>query len=135
MDVLTKAQRSRNMSAIKGKNTRPELAVRSIVHHLGYRYSLHRKDLPGKPDITLVSRQKIILVHGCFWHMHKCRFGSVTPVTNARFWETKRIGNVHRDKRNLSLLRRAGWCVLTVWECQTCDKDALAKLLQEFLES
>jgi DNA mismatch endonuclease (patch repair protein) len=133
MDVLTKAQRSRNMSAIKGKNTKPELAVRSIVHGMGYRYSLHRKDLPGRPDITLVSRKKIILVHGCFWHMHNCRFGSVTPVTNARFWETKRIGNVRRDKRNVNLLRNGGWSVLTIWECQTSGKDAVAKLLRKFL--
>ncbi|HUT29110.1 MAG TPA: DNA mismatch endonuclease Vsr [Sedimentisphaerales bacterium] len=132
-DVLTKEQRSFNMSRIRNKNTRPEILVRSIVHRMGYRYSLHRKDLPGKPDLVLVKHKKVIFVHGCFWHMHKCRYGRVVPKTNKTFWKSKRQGNVARDKRNLRQLRKAGWKVLTVWECQTRNQEKLAKKLKSFL--
>ena len=111
-DVHTKEQRSFNMSRIRNKDTRPEILVRSIVHRLGYRYALHRKDLPGKPDIVLTRHRKIIFIHGCFWHMHKCRYGRVKPATNADFWQTKREGNVARDKRNLRKLRKDSWKVL-----------------------
>ena len=97
-DVLTKEQRSFNMSRIRNKNTRPEIIVRSIVHRMGYRYALHRKDLQGHPDMVLTKHKKIIFVHGCFWHIHKCRYGSVVPKTNKKFWKTKREGNVDRDK-------------------------------------
>lgn len=132
-DVLTKEQRSRNMAAIKCKDTSPEKIVRSLIHAMGFRYSLHRKDLPGKPDIVLVSRRKIIQVHGCFWHMHRCRFGRVKPATNAEFWAAKRASNAQRDRRNRRDLETRGWEVLIVWECWTKNSSALAKRLGTFL--
>ena len=122
------------MSQIRSRNTKPEMIVRSLVHRMGFRYSLHRKDLPGKPDIVLTRHKKIIFVHGCFWHMHKCRYGRVTPKTNAKFWQSKRQGNVDRDKRNLKELRKLGWKILIVWECQTRDIDKLTKRLNRFLD-
>jgi DNA mismatch endonuclease (patch repair protein) len=103
------------MFQIKSKDTKPEILVRSLVHRMGYRYSLHRTDLPAKPDIVLVKHHKIIFVHGCFWHMHRCRFGRVKPATNAAFWQKKRQANADRDKKNLRKLRRLGWKVLVVW--------------------
>ena len=132
-DVHTEEQRSFNMSRIRGKNTKPEMTVRSVVHRLGYRYALHRSDLPGHPDIVLVRYKKIIFVHGCFWHMHRCRYGRVTPATNTKFWHDKRRGNVERDKRNLRKLRRDGWRVLVIWECQTPDAENLGGKLKSFL--
>ena len=134
VDVLTPAQRSFNMSRIKDRNTRPEMIVRSIVHRLGYRYRLHKKDLPGKPDVVLVRHRKIIDVHGCFFHMHTCKYGRVVPVTNAAFWKAKRLSNVERDRRNLRALRK-DWHVMTVWECQTKDSNRLKKRLEKFLET
>ena len=133
VDIHTKEQRSYNMSQIKCRNTKPEMIVRSIVHRMGYRYSLHRKDLPGKPDMVLVRHGKIIFVHGCFWHMHNCCYGRVKPATRAKFWEQKRQGNIERDKRNIRKLRQQGWKVLTIWECQTRDLSKLAKKLALFL--
>lgn len=133
-DVLTPQQRSFNMSRIRNRDTRPEMVVRSIVHRMGYRYSLHKKDLPGKPDLVLVRHLKIIDVHGCFFHMHDCKYGKVVPATNAEFWSAKRLSNVKRDKRNLAALKRNGWSVLTVWECQTRDRNALTKRLARFFE-
>ena len=133
-DVLTKKQRSFNMSQIRNKNTRPEILVRSIVHRLGYRYALHRKDLPGKPDMVLTRHRKIIFIHGCFWHTHKCRYGKVKPATNVDFWRTKREGNVARDKKNLRKLRKDGWKVLVVWECWTRDIPKLETRLRAFLK-
>lgn len=121
------------MAAIKHKNTSPELMVRSLIHRMGFRYSLHKKDLPGKPDIVLVSRKKIIQVHGCFWHMHRCRYGRVVAATNSEFWRVKRLSNVARDKRTLRLLRNAGWDVFTVWECWTKHLPSLESRLRSFL--
>jgi DNA mismatch endonuclease, patch repair protein len=135
VDVLTPEQRSFNMSRIKSRDTRPEMIVRSIIHRMGYRYRLHKKDLPGKPDLVLVRHRKIIDVHGCFFHMHECAYGKVVPATNAEFWKTKRLSNVKRDRRNLAALRREGWRVLTVWECQTKDPGSLRKRLLKFLNS
>src|SRR4030095_10286390 len=134
-DVLTPQQRSFNMSRIRSRDTRPEMIVRSIVHRLGFRYSLHKKHLPGKPDLVLVRHKKIIDVHGCFFHMHDCRYGSVKPVTNAEFWQTKRQSNVIRDRQNLRLLKKAGWQVLIVWECQTKNLTCLQKNLLDFLKT
>jgi DNA mismatch endonuclease (patch repair protein) len=102
---------------------------------MGYRYALHRSNLPGHPDIVLVRYKKIIFVHGCFWHMHRCRFGRVTPATNAKFWQTKRRGNVLRDRRNLRKLRSAGWQAIVVWECQIKNPEKLIPHLQTFLKS
>jgi DNA mismatch endonuclease (patch repair protein) len=111
------------------------MKVRSMVHKMGYRYRLHRKDLPGKPDLVFPGRHKIIFVHGCFFHMHDCPYGRVVPKTNPEFWQTKRLSNVERDRRNIAALESGGWKVLVVWECQTKklpDAD-LAEILNIFL--
>lgn len=134
-DVLTPQQRSFNMSRIRSRDTRPEMVVRSIVHRLGFRYRLHKKNLPGKPDLVLVRHRKIIDVHGCFFHMHDCRYGNVKPTTNAEFWQNKRQSNKNRDRRNRELLKRDGWEVLIVWECQTRNRDSLQEMLTSFLGS
>lgn len=134
-DVLTPQQRSFNMSRIRSRDTRPEMVVRSIVHRLGFRYRLHKKDLPGKPDLVLVRHRKIIDVHGCFFHMHNCPYGKVVPATNAEFWRTKRESNLNRDRRNVKLLKKGGWQVLVVWECQTKHPEILEKTLSDFLMS
>jgi DNA mismatch endonuclease, patch repair protein len=106
------------MAAIRSANTKPEMRVRSALHALGYRFRLHRKDLPGRPDIVLPRLRTVIFVHGCFWHCHRCKFGSVVPATRADFWAAKRAGNVARDRRNRAALRRAGWRVFVLWECE-----------------
>lgn len=134
-DVLTPEQRSFNMSRIRSRDTRPEMIVRSIVHRMGFRYRLHKKDLPGKPDLVLVRHQKLIDVRGCFFHMHNCPYGKVQPVTNAEFWQRKRESNLKRDRRNVALLRKDGWQVLIVWECQTRHRDRLEKTLVDFLRT
>jgi len=131
-DVHTRAQRSFNMSRIKGKNTTPEVRVRKVLHSLGYRFRLHVRDLPGCPDIVLPRHGIAVFVHGCFWHMHRCRFGKVTPRTNARFWLQKRLGNVARDKRVRRNLRK-DWLVLTVWECETQNDAKLRRKLMKCL--
>ena len=133
MDVLTREQRRRNMQAIRARDTAPELFVRSLVHRMGYRFRLHCRQLPGTPDLVLRSRGAVIFVHGCFWHMHNCRFGRVRPATNAAFWARKRGANVTRDRRAVRSLRRAGWRVLSVWECQTRNVDKLRFRLRQFL--
>ena len=120
-DVHSPQQRSYNMSRIRGRDTKPELLVRSLVHQMGFRFRLHRRDLPGRPDLVLPRHRKVIFVHGCFWHMHRCRYGRVTPRTNADFWQAKRTANVDRDRRNLRKLRRDGWQTLVIWECWTRD--------------
>lgn len=135
MDNLSSKQRSYCMSHIQAKDTKPEKIVRSIVHRMGYRYSLHKKKLPGHPDIVLSCHRKIIFVHGCFWHMHKCRFGKVVPKTNNKYWQTKRQGNVERDKKNIKELKKLGWKVLIIWECQAREPEKLSKRIREFLKS
>jgi len=132
-DNLTPEQRRFNMSRIRSTNTRPELFVRSLVHRMGYRFRLHRRDLPGKPDLIFPSRRKVIFVHGCFWHMHDCRFGSVTPKSNADYWQNKRRSNVERDKGHVAALNNAGWQVFIVWECQIKSPEKLRENLLEFL--
>ncbi|MCX7044376.1 MAG: very short patch repair endonuclease [Candidatus Sumerlaeota bacterium] len=122
VDDLTSVQRSRCMAAIRSKNTKPELFVRRIAHHLGFRFRLHCRNLPGKPDIVFPRHKKIIFVHGCFWHKHRCRFGCVKPATNFSYWERKRASNVQRDKIAHYKLRRLGWRVFVIWECQTQSK-------------
>jgi DNA mismatch endonuclease (patch repair protein) len=121
------------MAGIRGKNTRPEIAVRSLLHRLGYRFRLHRKDLPGKPDIVFPARRKVIFVHGCYWHMHDCRWGRVVPATNTEFWQTKRRGNCERDVKTQAALAGQGWLALTVWECETKDMATLEEQLKRFL--
>src|SRR5262245_53740917 len=108
-DVLTGEQRRRNMAAIKGTDTGPEMKVRRLLHRLGYHYALHSKDLPGKPDLVFRSLKKAILVHGCYWHMHSCKYGRVVPATRTEFWQAKRQGNVERDCRTVAALASLGW--------------------------
>ncbi|MBN2256944.1 MAG: DNA mismatch endonuclease Vsr [Anaerolineaceae bacterium] len=132
-DVLTPEQRKFNMSRIRNKDTRPEIIVRSLIHRMGYRYRLHNAKLPGKPDLVLTRHKKIVFVNGCYWHMHKCKYGRVKPATNADFWENKRLENVKRDKRNISALKKAGWKVLIVWECWTKNPELLTKRINKFL--
>lgn len=134
-DVLTPTQRRFNMSRIRSKNTGPELAVRRVVHAMGYRYRLHVRDIPGRPDLVFPRLRKIIFVHGCFWHMHSCPRGLVQPKTNAAFWDLKRRGNVARDRSIVRTLRRAGWSILTVWECEVRRPDRLERRLRRFLSS
>ena len=121
-DVHTPEQRSRNMAAIRGGDTKPEMRVRALLHALGYRFRLHRKDLPGKPDIVLPKYRTVIFVHGCFWHCHDCRYGSVVPSTRADFWAAKRAE-----------LESVGWRVETIWECDTRDEGRLRLVLGEKL--
>ena len=131
-DVHSTEQRIGNMAAIKGKNTKPEMIVRRLLHRMGYRYVLHSAKLPGHPDLVFPSRRKVIFVHGCYWHMHECRWGSVVPATRTEFWQTKRAGNVQRDRRNEIALIDQGWGVLCVWECETKAPE-LGQRLAEFL--
>lgn len=121
------------MAAIKSKNTKPEMVVRKLVHSLGFRYRLHRKDLPGTPDLVFISKRKAIFVHGCYWHMHNCRYGRVVPKTNAEFWKRKRTSNIDRDKKNRRLLRNMGWKCLIIWECQLKNREKLQKKIFDFL--
>ena len=127
-------QRSRTMRAVKHRDTAPELAVRGLLHSMGYRYRLHRKDLPGKPDIVFGPRRKVIFVHGCFWHGHTCKRGSRVPKTNAGYWEAKIARNVERHSRQLEELSASGWTSLTLWECELADKEAVARQLRAFLD-
>jgi len=133
-DVFTRKQRSRVMAAVKAENTSPERKVRSIVHRLGYRFSLHRKDLPGKPDIVLPRHRGVIFVHGCFWHQHPRCEAAARPATNTRYWTAKLDRNIARDKRNLRTLRRMGWKPLVIWECQLKKPAALEAKLRGFLK-
>lgn len=116
-DVVDVATRSRMMAGIKGKHTQPEMAIRRYLHGMGYRFRLHRKDLPGQPDIVLPAYKLAIFVHGCFWHRHPDCFYSTSPATRTDFWRDKLAKNVERDGRQIAQLERAGWRVLTVWEC------------------
>jgi DNA mismatch endonuclease (patch repair protein) len=126
-DVFTKSKRSEVMSRIKGRNTKPELAVRSLLHRMGYRFRLHRADLPGKPDIVLPRYQTLIFVHGCFWHRHKgCRF-AYTPKTRMDFWLKKLESNVIRDIHVKSDLELLGWRVIIVWQCELRDLSLLSR--------
>ena len=132
-DVFSAAKRSEVMSRIRGKDTTPELQVRSIVHRLGYRFRLHAKDLPGSPDLVLPRLGTVIFVHGCFWHRHRgCRYAT-TPSTRRAFWQAKFDANVARDKRTAASLRHLGWSVITVWECQLRTPDRVAARLERLL--
>ncbi|MBX3372905.1 MAG: DNA mismatch endonuclease Vsr [Phycisphaeraceae bacterium] len=122
------------MSRIRGRDTRPEKAVRSLLHRMGFRFRLHRRDLPGSPDIVLPRLRTVIFVHGCFWHRHPgCRF-AYTPRTRKAFWNAKFAANRARDRRHARELRSLGWRVVTVWECRTHDQSRLASRLQAALD-
>lgn len=133
MDIVSSEKRSRMMAGIKGKNTKPELIVRKLVHGMGFRYRLHRKDLPGSPDLVFPRLKKVIFVHGCFWHRHTgCRF-AYTPKSNAQFWLDKLEGNIRRDGQAVTALETLGWQVLIVWECEVSDLPALTRKVSSFL--
>jgi DNA mismatch endonuclease (patch repair protein) len=126
--------RSENMRRITGKNTMPELIVRRLLFQHGFRYRLHRAELPGKPDIVFVSRRKVIFVHGCFWHAHSCRVAH-KPRTNEGYWAPKLLRNQERDARHLLALKAAGWEVLTIWECELRDVASVKRRLLQFLKA
>jgi DNA mismatch endonuclease (patch repair protein) len=132
MDRLSSEKRSSLMSRVRTKDTEPELRVRSALHRLGYRYSLHRKDLPGCPDLVFSSRRKVIFVHGCFWHGHTCPRGKL-PATNAEFWEAKISKNKARDERTLQTLNSLGWKAFVVWECEIRSDGRFIRRLTRFL--
>ena len=130
---MTSEQRSRTMRAVKGKDTGTEMTVRRIVHRMGYRYRLHRKDLPGKPDLVFGPRRKVIFVHGCFWHGHPCKRGDRTPKENWRYWTKKIARNKERDREHVSALKAKGWRVLVIWECEMKDTERLGKRVRTYL--
>jgi DNA mismatch endonuclease (patch repair protein) len=134
MDTLTPTQRSERMSLVKSKDTLPELAVRRLVHRLGYRYRKHGRSLPGKPDLVFAGKRKIIFVHGCFWHRHKCALGRI-PKSRLDFWEPKLEGNRKRDARNTRQLKSDGWRLLVIWECETRDLEDVGARVREFLDA
>lgn len=117
-DTISSEHRSWNMSRIRGQNTRPELRLRSLLHRAGFRFSLHAKNLPGRPDIVLTRYRTVIFVHGCFWHRHRGCRNATSPTTRREFWQEKFKQNVARDERNRTELYAAGWHVITVWECE-----------------
>lgn len=131
-DFLSPEARSALMSRIGPKNSKPEMIVRRLLHRLGYRYRLHRRDLPGTPDIVFPRRRKAIFVHGCFWHRHPDCKAASTPKTNIDFWLQKFERNVARDARNVAKLEAEGWSVLIVWSCETRNTTALASCLMDF---
>lgn len=133
MDNLTKQRRSWNMSRIKGSNTGPERIVRSILHEMGYRFRLHRKDLPGKPDIALPKHKTVVFVHGCFWHRHKGCKDATLPKTRRSFWQNKLEGNAARDKIKERALRVLGWRVIVLWECETQHAEKVGHRLNQLL--
>jgi len=122
------------MRRVRSTNTTPELVVRRLVHGMGFRYGLHSKELPGHPDLVLRRLRTVIFVHGCFWHRHSCEAASL-PATNREYWAGKQQRNSDRDRRNLRVLRSAGWSVLVIWECQTRDRARLERRLRRFLEA
>jgi DNA mismatch endonuclease (patch repair protein) len=134
MDIVSAEKRSAMMSRIRGRDTKPEMIVRRLAHRLGYRFRLHRRDLPGTPDLVFPGKRKVVFVHGCFWHRHPgCRY-AYDPKSNVERWQTKFQGNVLRDMRVKTELERLGWEVHTVWECETADNEALAGKLTRILD-
>ena len=135
-DTLSKEERSERMSRVRGKDSKPEMVVRRLVHRMGYRYRLHRRDLPGTPDLVFPSRKKAIFVHGCFWHRHPdpaCKLARL-PKSRLDFWEPKLEGNRRRDRDNQARLSELGWDVLVVWECQIGYKEQIENIVRAFLE-
>lgn len=133
MDTLTPTQRSERMARIKSKDTKPELAVRRLVHSMGFRYRLHDKGLPGRPDLVFAGRRKLIFVHGCFWHRHgDCRLARL-PKSRLDFWKPKLDANVTRDRAVENQLVALGWKILTIWECEVADETQLSERIKRFL--
>lgn len=125
----------RRMARIRKVDTKPEIVVRQLAHRLGFRFRLHRRDLPGTPDLVFPARRKVILVHGCFWHQHRCKLGRRRPQTRQEYWGPKLDGNVARDREVRKQLAGLGWGVLVIWECEVHDIPALAARLTSFLHS
>lgn len=121
------------MALIRSRDTKPEMAVRKCAHGLGFRYRLHRKDLPGRPDLVFPARKSVVFVHGCFWHGHDCRAGKRSPKSNVAYWTNKIAGNSRRDVESISQLESMGWRVLIIWECETKDRHAVGTRLSQFL--
>ncbi|MEX2650391.1 MAG: DNA mismatch endonuclease Vsr [Alphaproteobacteria bacterium] len=136
VDTLTPRQRSERMSRVRGRNTRPEVAVRRLVHGMGFRYRLHGHDLPGTPDMVFASRKKVIFIHGCFWHRHSARSCKLARLPKSRldFWLPKLDANRRRDRVNRAMLKRMGWDSMLVWECQISDSRELKVNIRRFLE-
>lgn len=137
MDRIDTSRRSANMRAIKSKGMKPEMIVRSLAHRLGYRFRLHAKDLPGKPDLVFRKKRRVIFVHGCFWHMHSAKSCKIsrTPKSNQEYWLQKLNRNRRRDRQVRDRLRRMGWKSLVIWECQTKNPKKLANRIKSFLET
>jgi DNA mismatch endonuclease (patch repair protein) len=133
MDNLTPEERSTQMRLVRSKDTKPELRVRRLVHGLGYRYRLHRAELPGTPDLVFPSKRKVIFVHGCFWHGHECKLGRV-PKSSVEYWTNKISTNRDRDRKNIQRLGELNWKCLTIWECGLNDDFTLADRIKHFLE-
>ncbi|RUU25222.1 MULTISPECIES: very short patch repair endonuclease [unclassified Mesorhizobium] len=133
MTASVDPDRSRQMALIRSVDTKPEMLVRRLAHRLGFRFRLHRKDLPGKPDLVFPGRRAAVFVHGCYWHGHGCKRGARMPKTNVDYWTAKIGRNRERDEANVAALEAAGWRVLVVWECELKDTDGLAGRLQGFL--
>lgn len=132
IDPLSEEERRERMARVKSKDTKPELLVRQLVHGMGFRYRLHDKKLPGKPDLVFRKKQKVIFVHGCFWHQHGCNQYRM-PKSRVEFWEPKLQQNVLRDDRNRSLLKEMGWGILTIWECELKDRAKITNKINAFL--
>lgn len=135
MDTVTPEIRSKIMRKVRSKNTAPEIIVRSISHRLGFRFRLHRKDLPGKPDLTFPKLKSVIFVHGCFWHSHNCKAGQNKPKSNTEYWDNKLIRNKERDKANIIKIIALGWRPLIIWECETKDIKTLSTKIKKFLKN
>ncbi len=134
-DTISRKRRSENMRAIRSRDMKPELRVRSAAHRIGYRFRLHRGDLPGKPDLVFPRRRKVVFVHGCFWHQHSACADGRMPRSNLGYWRAKLGRNVKRDSEHLTKLKAAGWKSLVIWECQTKDERLLVSRLARFLGS
>jgi len=130
---VTLPERSRIMRAVKSKDTKPERLVRSLLHQRGYRYRLHRADLPGRPDLAFPARKKVVFVNGCYWHGHDCRRGARQPKANAEYWREKISRNRERDAANMDALNRLGWSAIVVWECELRAPDIAIERLLAFL--
>lgn len=134
MDTFSPAERSEVMKRARSKDTQPEKAVRSLVHRMGFRFALHRRDLPGNPDLVFPARNRVIFVHGCFWHGHSCRAGRNRPSSNTKYWLAKLDRNQSRDAANRRRLRNLGWRVLVIWECELKNPDRLRARIGRFFE-
>jgi DNA mismatch endonuclease, patch repair protein len=135
MDVLTPSERSVRMALIRSRDTKPEMAVRRLVHGMGYRYRLHDRDLPGRPDLVFRSKLKVIFVHGCFWHLHRNCRNNRPPKSRLDYWQPKLQRNAIRDNEARNRLRRMGWRTLVIWECDLNNSERITQKISQFLDS